>query len=40
MIEMKLEEHLALLGVVPRSYTLAVIPLLLYLIYKVRLLNV
>lgn len=40
MIDMKLEEHSALMGVIPRSYTLAVIPLILYLIYKVRLSHV
>ncbi len=32
-----LDEHLALLGVVPRSYFLGLIPLFLYLIYKVAL---
>lgn len=35
MVGMKLEEHLALLGVVPRSYILALIPLAFYFIYKV-----
>lgn len=32
---LNLDEHLALCGVVPRSYFLGLIPLFLYLIYKV-----
>jgi hypothetical protein len=38
MINIKLEEHLAPLGIVPKSYVVALIPLILYLIYKVSLL--
>lgn len=34
-----LDEHLALLGAVPRSYLLGLIPLFLYLFYKVSLLH-
>lgn len=37
MIDLKLEEHLAPLGAIPRTYVIALIPLFLYMIYKVSL---
>lgn len=35
MIDIKMEEHLAPLGIIPRSYVLALIPLFIYMLYKV-----
>ncbi|KAJ5148457.1 hypothetical protein N7448_000035 [Penicillium atrosanguineum] len=34
MIDIKLEEHLTLLGAIPRTFVIALIPLFLYMIYK------
>jgi hypothetical protein len=36
MSTFQLEDNLALLGVIPRTYALVLVPLALYLVYKVR----
>lgn len=37
MIDNRVEEHLALLGILPKNYILGLVPLFLYLVYKVSL---